>query len=94
VRTLLAESSMEHGRTAEAVTQLELALSGVSPQDEGALRFSLGSAYARLQPPRIEEAKQNLTTFSKRICRGARASRFMTECVQTQDLLNRLGLPQ
>ena len=91
VRVLLAESLMDRGQIADAATELEAAKAAAPPEDQALLLYSLGSVYARMTPPRKQEAIQTLTAFAKRACKGARAARFATECTVAQSLVMQLG---
>jgi tetratricopeptide (TPR) repeat protein len=91
VRVLLAESLMDRGEITEAATELEAAKAAAPPEDQAMLLYSLGSVYARMTPPRKQEAIQNLTAFSKRACKGARAVRFRRECEVAQSIVTTLG---
>jgi tetratricopeptide (TPR) repeat protein len=53
--------------------------------------FNLGVAYAEVQPPRKNEAIQQLQSFSKIVCRGAAAPRYADQCSQAQEFVKRLG---
>lgn len=53
--------------------------------------FNLGAAYARANPPRKNEAIQQLTAFSKTTCRGGAAARYADECSQAQEIVKQLG---
>ena len=53
--------------------------------------FNLGVAYAEVQPPRKNEAIQQLQSFSKIVCRGAAAARYADQCSQAQEFVKRLG---
>ena len=55
------------------------------------LFFNLGVAYAEVQPPRKNEAIQQLQSFSKIVCRGAAAARYADQCSQAQEFVKRLG---
>lgn len=53
--------------------------------------FNLGAAYAHANPPRKNEAIQQLQSFSKIVCRGAAAQRYADQCSQAQEIVKRLG---
>ncbi len=53
--------------------------------------FNLGGAYAEANPPRKNEAIQQLQSFSKIVCRGAAATRYADQCSQAQEITKRLG---
>lgn len=76
-----------------AYEEARAACGACDERNQAAVYFNLGSAYARVSPPRKAEAVTNLLTFQKRICRGGAAARYADECVQTQELLRALGAP-
>jgi tetratricopeptide (TPR) repeat protein len=93
VHSLLAQVLQEKGDMAAMVTELEAA-KAVAPADgpESVLiLWSLGSTYAKLEPPRKQEAIQMLKGFSARACKGAKAASYKTECETSQALLVKLG---
>jgi len=53
--------------------------------------FNLGTAYAELNPPKKNEAIQQLQSFWKITCKGALAVKFGEECSQSQEIVRRLG---
>ena len=53
--------------------------------------FNLGSTYAALEPPQKEKASRLLNQFTKRVCRGAGATKFKEQCESTSSLLQKLG---
>jgi tetratricopeptide (TPR) repeat protein len=53
--------------------------------------FNLGAAYASLNPPKLSEAKSNLASFQKIVCKGAAAQRFADQCTTAASLEARLG---
>jgi tetratricopeptide (TPR) repeat protein len=53
--------------------------------------FNLGAAYAQLNPPRKNEAMQQLQAFQKVICKGAAAARYADQCAQAQQFATKLG---
>jgi tetratricopeptide (TPR) repeat protein len=53
--------------------------------------FNLGAAYAQANPPRKNEALQQLQSFSKIVCRGAAAARYADQCQQAQEIARRMG---
>ena len=93
VHNLLASVYQERGNTAEMVTELEAAKAVASPEGSEAVMilWSLGSTYAKLDPPRKQEAIQMLKGFSARACKGAKAQSFKTECESAQTLVAGLG---
>ena len=55
------------------------------------IAFNLGSTYAVMEPPRKEKAVRLLSSFTKRACRGANASKFKEQCETSQSLIQMLG---
>lgn len=53
--------------------------------------FHLGSTYATMDPPQKEKAVRLLEQFTKRVCRGAGATKFQEQCQTTSSLIQRLG---
>jgi len=53
--------------------------------------FNLGSAYAELNPPKKNEAIQQLQSFWKITCKGALAVKFGDQCAQSQEIVRRMG---
>jgi tetratricopeptide (TPR) repeat protein len=53
--------------------------------------FNLGSAYAALNPPRKNEAIQQLQSFWKITCKGALAAKYGDQCAQSQEIVRRMG---
>jgi tetratricopeptide (TPR) repeat protein len=53
--------------------------------------FNLGSTYAVMDPPQKEKAVRLLNQFTKRVCRGAGATKFKEQCESTSSLLQKLG---
>jgi len=77
-----------------AVAQYEAAkkaCGSCAERGESLVHYRLGVAYASLNPPRKSEAYQMLLSFTKRICKGALASRYVDECTTTQDVMTRLA---
>jgi tetratricopeptide (TPR) repeat protein len=53
--------------------------------------FNLGTGYANLNPPKKNEAIQQLQSFWKITCKGALAAKYADQCAQTQEVVRRLG---
>jgi tetratricopeptide (TPR) repeat protein len=53
--------------------------------------FNLGAAYASLNPPKKNEAIQQLQSFQKMVCKGGAAQRYADQCTQAQQLAQKLG---
>lgn len=57
--------------------------------DHKEVYFNLGAAYA--QANRKNEAMQQLQSFWKVTCKGAQAKKFEDQCVQSQEIVKKLG---
>ena len=93
VHSLLAQVLQERGDMAGMVTELEAA-KAVAPAEgpEAVLiLWSLGSTYAKLEPPKKQEAIQMLKGFTNRACKGTKAALYKTECETANSLLSKLG---
>ncbi len=53
--------------------------------------FNLGSTYAVMNPPQKEKAVRLLEQFTKRVCRGASATKFKEQCETSSSLVQKLG---
>jgi len=53
--------------------------------------FMLGSTYATQEPPQKEKALRLLNQFTKRVCKGAQATKFHEECEESNSLIQKLG---
>jgi tetratricopeptide (TPR) repeat protein len=93
VHVLLAALYQERGSTPEAVAELEAAKAAVPADGPEAVTilWNLGSTYAKLSPPRKQEAIQMLKGFTTRACKGSKAASFKTECDTAQSLVSQLG---
>lgn len=54
--------------------------------------FNLGATYAVQDPPDRAKAKELLSSFFKRVCRGAFAAKYREQCQTSQALLQKLRL--
>lgn len=96
LHSLLGEFEETKGNVPGAITQYEAAKKACgncmeSARGEQIAYFNLGSAYASANPPRKNEAIQQLTSFSKMVCKGGLAARFADQCAQAQEIAKRLG---
>lgn len=93
VHVLLSQVYQDKGSDAEMVTELEAAkqVAGGEGPESVQILYSLGSTYAKLKPPRTQEAIQMLKGFNTRACKGAKAQSFKTECETSQTLVQQLG---
>jgi tetratricopeptide (TPR) repeat protein len=53
--------------------------------------FLLGSAYYENNPPRKNEAIQNLQSFWRIACKGSGNKKFEDQCAQSQEIVRKLG---
>jgi tetratricopeptide (TPR) repeat protein len=53
--------------------------------------FNLGSTYATMNPPEKEKAVRLLEQFTKKVCRGAQATKFKEQCETSASLVQKLG---
>lgn len=83
---LLARAHADRG---DEVEELDALARAHALGDAPAILFALGSALVRAG--RTEAGARLLTSFSKRACRGAAASRFVTECESTLAMLGVVG---
>lgn len=91
---LLGQTLERRGRNVDALARFEQAKAACGACGGGGqatIYFSLGMSYAAQSPPRRAEAVQNLTAFSKMICKGAAASRYADACTQAYDRMTKLG---
>lgn len=93
VHSLLAQVQQERGNMLEMVAELEAAKAVAPAEGSEAVQilWSLGSTYAKLDPPRKQEAVQMLKGFNSRACKGSKAAMFKTECESAQRLVADLG---
>jgi tetratricopeptide (TPR) repeat protein len=77
-----------------AVTEYEAAKKACESNkcnDHKEAYFNLGTAYAELNPPKKNEAIQQLQSFWKITCKGALAVKFGDQCAQAQEVVRRVG---
>jgi hypothetical protein len=77
-----------------AVTEYEAAKKSCESNkcnDHKEAYFFLGGAYAELNPPKKNEAIQQLQSFWKITCKGALAVKFGDQCAQSQEIVRRMG---
>jgi tetratricopeptide (TPR) repeat protein len=82
------------GDIGRAVTEYEAAKKSCDSNkcnDHKEAYFNLGSAYAELNPPKKNEAIQQLQSFWKITCKGALAVKFGDQCAQSQEIVRRMG---
>jgi tetratricopeptide (TPR) repeat protein len=94
VHSLLGSIAENKSNIPTAVTEYEAAKKACGQCNEPGQQiafFNLGGAYAEANPPRKNEAIQQLQSFSKIVCRGAAAQRYADQCSQAQEIVKRLG---
>ncbi|MEO8901908.1 MAG: tetratricopeptide repeat protein [Polyangiaceae bacterium] len=87
---LLANVALAKGDKAGQVAAVEKAeqFAGDSHPE---FSFDLGSTYATMEPPQKEKALRLLNTFTKRVCKGAAATKFKEQCEETSSMIQKLG---
>jgi tetratricopeptide (TPR) repeat protein len=94
MHTLLGDEYETKGDFPRAVTEYEAAKKSCESNkcnDHKEAYFYLGSAYAELNPPKKNEAVQQLQSFWKITCKGASAKNFADQCAQSQEIARRVG---
>jgi len=94
LHALLGDVYETKGDIPKAVTEYEAAKKACDSNkcnDHKEAYFYLGSAYAELNPPRKNEAIQQLQSFWKITCKGALAAKFGDQCAQSQEIVRRMG---
>lgn len=82
------------GDFARAVTEYEAAKKACDSNkcnDHKEAYFNLGTAYSELNPPKKNEAIQQLQSFWKITCKGALAAKYGDQCAQSKEIVRRLG---
>jgi len=87
---LLANAAQTKRDTAAQLQALEKAeqFAGDSHPE---FAFNLGSSYAVMNPPQKEKAIRLLDQFTKKVCRGAQATKFKEQCETSSSLVQKLG---
>lgn len=94
VYSLMGQVKMEKGDSSGSVTDFENAKKACGQCNEKGQQiafFNLGVAYSHANPPRKNEAIQQLQAFSKTVCRGGAAKRYEDECSQASEIVKQLG---
>jgi tetratricopeptide (TPR) repeat protein len=96
IHSLVGDIYDRKGNSAGAIAEYEAAKQACGQCTETArgeqmAYFNLGAAYALANPPRKNEAIQQLTAFSKVVCKGGLATRYSDQCAQAQELARKLG---
>jgi tetratricopeptide (TPR) repeat protein len=96
IRSLSGYVKEVRGDFAGAIADYEVARKACGPCNESGQQmafYNLGFAYSMVQPPRKNEAIQQLEAFQKAVCKGASASKFADECAQAQERIGKLKGP-
>ena len=96
VHSLLGDVLEKRGNVSGAITEYEAAKKACGQcidtlRGEQLAFFNLGGAYAAANPPRKNEAIQQLSAFSKVVCKGGLAARYSDQCTQAQEIAKRIG---
>jgi tetratricopeptide (TPR) repeat protein len=94
LHALLGDVYETKGDLNRAVTEYEAAKKSCESNkcnDHKEAYFFLGGAYAELNPPKKNEAIQQLQSFWKITCKGALAVKFGDQCAQSQEIVRRMG---
>ena len=89
----LAQVEEDRGELEASLRRFEearAACGACTEPEEVVVYYDLGVAYAALQPPRAAEAMAYLTAFTKLVCWGPLASRYVEPCANTQETIERL----
>jgi tetratricopeptide (TPR) repeat protein len=94
LHALLGSVYESRGDFTRAVTEYEAAKKACDSNkcnDHKEAYFNLGSTYAELNPPKKNEAIQQLQSFWKITCKGSLAAKYGDECAQSQEIVRRMG---
>ncbi len=94
LHALLGDVYETKGDYSRAVAEYEAAKKACDSNkcnDHKEAYFNLGTAYAELNPPKKNEAVQQLQSFWKITCKGALAAKYGDQCAQSQEVVRRLG---
>jgi tetratricopeptide (TPR) repeat protein len=84
------QTAQAKGDKPEMVATMEKA-NEVAGDTHPEISFNLGSTYAVMEPPQKEKAVQLLTSFQKRACRSASATKYKEQCETANSLIQKLG---
>jgi tetratricopeptide (TPR) repeat protein len=87
---LLANAALMRGDKAGQLAAVEKA-EKYAGEAHPEFSFDIGSTYATMDPPQKEKAVRLLNTFTKRVCKGAKAKQFEEQCQSASSLLQKLG---
>lgn len=91
IHVLAADVAQTKGDMNEQVKELEAAKAAAPDDSAEAVQilFSLGSTYAKLNPPRKQEAIEMLKGFHARACKGQKKELYKTECETTSTIVTK-----
>jgi len=89
----MANILQDRGDTQGVIKQLEAARAVAPGESPEAVRvlYALGNAYANLDPPKKQDAIDNLKGFYIHGCKGPKAALFKLECATVQSRVSALG---
>jgi len=94
LHALLGSLYENKGDYQRAVTEYEAAKKACDSNkcnDHKEAYFNLGTTYSELNPPKKNEAIQQLQSFWKITCKGALAAKYADQCAQSQEIVRRMG---
>ncbi len=94
LHTLMGDLYETSGDISRAVAEYEAAKKACDSNkcnDHKEAYFYLGTAYSELNPPKKNEAIQQLQSFWKVTCKGALAAKYGDQCAQSQEIVRRMG---
>ena len=94
LHALLGDVYENKGDIQRAVTEYEAGKKSCDSNkcnDHKEAYFYLGASYSELNPPKKNEAIQQLQSFWKITCKGALAAKFADQCAQSQEIVRRMG---
>jgi tetratricopeptide (TPR) repeat protein len=87
--TLLVQVALAKGDQAAMVAAAEQA-EAIAGDQHPEIKFTLGSTYAVMDPPKKEKAARLLRSFQKTACAAAKAQ-YKEQCEEAQTLIQQLG---
>ena len=94
IYSLLGQTKEIKGDASGAISDFESAKKACGQCNEKGQQiayFNLGAAYSKANPPRKNEAIQQLAAFQKTVCKGGAAAKYSDECSQAQEIVKQLG---
>jgi tetratricopeptide (TPR) repeat protein len=94
IYSLLGQTKEIKGDASGAISDFESAKKACGNCNEKGQQiafFNLGAAYSKANPPRKNEAIQQLAAFQKTVCKGGAAAKYADECSQAQEIVKQLG---